>query len=125
MIDRIPEPFSYKFQSFNKLDWKFKRRHIITWYIKQKLTVNKADHSTFPILGQKTFGDSAFDLTATDGASGNEMTYSISNKSVATVSGSTVTIVGAGETTSKLKDGAYFLQILTEQGSNTKRIIKR
>ena len=54
---------------------------------------------TFHALPSKTFGDAAFNLTATGGGSGNPVTYSSSNTNVATVAGSTVTIVGAGSTT--------------------------
>ena len=53
---------------------------------------------TFDALSDKTFGDASFSLSATGGASGNPVTFSSSNTAVATVSGSTVTIVGAGMT---------------------------
>ncbi|WKV12637.1 choice-of-anchor D domain-containing protein [Marivirga harenae] len=65
----------------------------------QTLTVTKADQSvTFEALASKIYGDANFDLNATGGASGNPVTYSSSDASVATVSGNTVTIVGAGTT---------------------------
>lgn len=65
----------------------------------QSLTINKAGQSiNFPALAAKTFGDAAFDLTATGGASGNALTYVSSNTAVATISGRTVTLVGAGST---------------------------
>lgn len=52
---------------------------------------------TFNTLAAKTYGDANFALTAT--ASSNlTVSYISSNTSVATVSGSTVTIVGAGST---------------------------
>ncbi len=51
----------------------------------------------FPSIAQKTYGDANFALTATSNR-GLPITYSSSNTSVATVSGSTVTIVGAGTT---------------------------
>jgi MBG domain-containing protein len=54
---------------------------------------------TFDPLAAKTYGDTAFDLAATGGASGNPVTFASSNEAVATVSGATVTIVGAGTTT--------------------------
>ncbi|OJJ23432.1 hypothetical protein BKI52_03465 [marine bacterium AO1-C] len=68
--------------------------------VDQSLTVNKADQSiTFGALSAKTFGDANFNLNATGGASGNTVTYTSSNTSVATISGNTVTIVGVGNTT--------------------------
>jgi len=56
---------------------------------------------TFNSLANKAFGDAAFSLTATGGASGNAVTYTSSNTEVATctgTNGATVTIVGAGNT---------------------------
>ena len=53
---------------------------------------------TFNSLLVKTYGEASFDLTAI-ATSGLPVTYSSSNESVATISGSTVTIVGAGSTT--------------------------
>lgn len=65
----------------------------------QTLIVTKANQTiTFAALPDKTFGDAAFNLTATGGGSGNAVTYASSNKTVATVSGNTITIVGAGTT---------------------------
>ena len=65
----------------------------------QTLTVEKADQTiTFGELIDKTFGDADFDLEAT-ASSGLEISYTSSDESVATISGSTVTILGAGETT--------------------------
>lgn len=53
---------------------------------------------TFNALPAKTFGDAPFALNAS--ASSNlEISYSSSNTNVATISGNTVTIVGAGTTT--------------------------
>lgn len=61
----------------------------------------KADQTiTFSALASKTYGDPNFDLTAT-ASSGLAVSYSSSNLAVATISGSTVTIVGAGQTTIK------------------------
>ena len=54
---------------------------------------------TFTALPVHTFGDPAFDLSATGGASGNPVTYTSSDPSVATVSGNTLTIVGPGTAT--------------------------
>ncbi len=53
---------------------------------------------TFGALATKTYGDPPFDLTAT-ASSGLPVTYVSSNTAVATIAGSTVTIVGAGTTT--------------------------
>ena len=53
---------------------------------------------TFDALTPVTTGDDAFELTAT-ASSGLTVTYASSNTSVATISGITVTIVGAGTTT--------------------------
>lgn len=52
---------------------------------------------TFGTLPAKTYGDAAFNLSAT-ATSGLSVGFSSSNTSVATVSGNTVTIVGAGTT---------------------------
>jgi gliding motility-associated-like protein len=63
----------------------------------QTLTVNKANQTlSFSALANKTFGDDAFSITATGGASGNPLTYVSSNPTVATVSGNTVTILSVG-----------------------------
>ena len=53
---------------------------------------------TFDPLASKTFGDAAFDLSAT-ASSDLAVSYTSSDETVATISGSTVTIVGAGATT--------------------------
>jgi NifU-like protein involved in Fe-S cluster formation len=64
--------------------------------VKQTLTVNKKDQSiTFDALPAKTYGDPAFDLSATAG-SGLAVSYFSSNTLVATIVGKTVSIVGAG-----------------------------
>ncbi|MEI8363598.1 MAG: Ig-like domain-containing protein, partial [Betaproteobacteria bacterium] len=47
----------------------------------------------------KTYGDAAFDLIAPTSASSGAFTYTSSNPLVATISGSTVTVVGAGTST--------------------------
>jgi uncharacterized repeat protein (TIGR03803 family) len=68
--------------------------------VPQTLTVNKQNQAiTFGALAAKTFGDAAFNLTATGGTSGNAVTFASSNTAVATISGNTVTIEGAGATT--------------------------
>jgi hypothetical protein len=58
---------------------------------------------------EKTFGDSVFTVSANSNSSGSK-TYISSNTSVATISGTTVTIVGAGSTVltvSQLTDANY------------------
>ena len=65
-------------------------------------TVNiiKGDQAiTFAALGDRTYGDAPFALTATGGGSGSTVTYTSSDPLVATISGATVTIVGKGTTT--------------------------
>ncbi|QSE97430.1 Ig-like domain-containing protein [Fulvivirga lutea] len=52
---------------------------------------------TFEALADVAFGDPDFELTAT-ASSGLAVTYTSSDESVATVNGSTVTIIGAGTT---------------------------
>ncbi|MFZ4859985.1 MAG: MBG domain-containing protein, partial [Desulfuromonadaceae bacterium] len=51
----------------------------------------------FNPLAVAEYGDAPFTVTASGGASGNPVVFSSSDTRVATVSGSTVTIVGAGE----------------------------
>jgi hypothetical protein len=64
------------------------------------LTVNKAEPlpSNFNNI-TKTFGDASFNIVAPTSLSSAGFTYISSNISVAVVSGSTITIVGAGSTT--------------------------
>ena len=55
---------------------------------------------TFTVPTDKIYGAAAFDITdAVGGASGNPVTLTSSNTSVATVSGTTITILAAGTTT--------------------------
>jgi hypothetical protein len=54
---------------------------------------------TFGALASVTYGDSSFTVSATSSASLTNFTFSSSNQNVATISGNTVTIVGAGATT--------------------------
>jgi len=62
------------------------------------LTVVKGDQTiTFAPLPQKTYGDADFNITAT-ATSGLPVSFSSSNTSVATVTGNSVHIVGAGTT---------------------------
>jgi len=53
----------------------------------------------FGTLPAKTLGDVPFTISATGGASGNAVTFSSSDESVATVSGTSVTIVASGSCT--------------------------
>lgn len=63
------------------------------------LTVNKAAQTiTFGSIAGKSFGDAPFTLGAT-ASSGLPVSYISTDTAVATVSGNTVTIVGAGSTT--------------------------
>jgi hypothetical protein len=65
----------------------------------QTLVVEKADQTiTFGALAARIYGDAAFGLTAT-ASSGLAVNYASSDPAVATVSGSTVTILKAGSTT--------------------------
>ena len=65
----------------------------------QSQGVNKANQTiTFAALPSKAAGDAPFALTAT-ASSGLAVGYASSNPAVATVAGSTVTIVGVGATT--------------------------
>lgn len=88
--------------------------------------INKQSQSiTFAALAAKTFGDKAFDLTATS-SSGLAITFVSSNTDVATVSGNKLTIVGAGEVniTASQSGNAEFdaaadvVQILTVNKAN-------
>ena len=54
---------------------------------------------TFNPLAPATWGDAPLTLVASGGASGNPVTFTSSDPAVATVSGSTLTIAGAGQTT--------------------------
>lgn len=64
--------------------------------VQQPLTVNKADQTiTFGVLPVKTYGDNDFALTAS-ASSGLSVSYISDNTAVATVTGNTVHITGAG-----------------------------
>jgi Flp pilus assembly protein protease CpaA len=72
------------------------------------VSVQGTQSITFTDLAPKPYGDAPFDLTAT--AAGGAVTYTSSNPGVATISGSTVTIQGAGVadiTASQAGGGAY------------------
>lgn len=78
----------------------------------QSLTVNtKLSQSiTFNALPRRTYGDENITLTASGGGSGNPVTFSSSDPTVATLSGDVLTIVGAGSTdiaASQLGDANY------------------
>jgi Bacterial Ig-like domain (group 3)/MBG domain (YGX type)/Abnormal spindle-like microcephaly-assoc'd, ASPM-SPD-2-Hydin len=64
------------------------------------LTVNKADQTiTFAPLGNKTYGDAAFAVSASGGGSGNPVAFASSTPGTCTTTGangSTVTLVAAG-----------------------------
>ncbi len=65
----------------------------------QSLTINKASQTiTFAPLPNKAVGDAPFNLTGS-ASSGLTVNYTSSNTAVATVSGSTITIIGVGSTT--------------------------
>jgi len=64
----------------------------------QKVIYEPNQSINFGILSPKITTDAPFELPAT-ATSGLEVTYTSSNTSVATVSGKTVTIIGAGSTT--------------------------
>jgi Ethanolamine utilization protein EutJ (predicted chaperonin) len=83
--------------------------------VSQTLVVNKNSQTiTFDELATKTFGDSPFDLTATT-SSGLPINFTSSNTSVATVSGNTVTITGAGSTTiTASQPGNAFYSVATD-----------
>ena len=53
---------------------------------------------TFDALADVSYGDADFTLTATGGGSGNPVTFTSSNTSVASISGNTLSIHGAGTT---------------------------
>ncbi|MEQ9101762.1 MAG: choice-of-anchor D domain-containing protein [Imperialibacter sp.] len=62
----------------------------------QSLTINGVEQTiTFETLPEKTFGDAPFELSAT-ASSGLDVTFSSSDVSVASVEGSTVSILKAG-----------------------------
>ena len=67
------------------------------------LTVSKAGQAiSFAALGNKTFGDPAFTVSATGGASGNPVTFSVGatdNCTSGGTNGATITITGAGSCT--------------------------
>jgi hypothetical protein len=68
--------------------------------VDRTVTVAKASQAiTFAQPAARTYGDLAFEVTATGGGSSNPVTFSSLTTSVCTVSGALVTIVGAGDCT--------------------------
>jgi hypothetical protein len=65
------------------------------------LTVNRADQAiSFAALGNKTFGDPAFTVSATGGGSGNPVTFGATGNCTSTgTNGATTTVTGAGSCT--------------------------
>jgi uncharacterized repeat protein (TIGR03803 family) len=61
------------------------------------LTIKKSQSISFDAIAEKIFGAAAFSVTAT-ATSNLPVSFSSSNTSVATVSGNTITIIGAGTT---------------------------
>ena len=73
--------------------------YLVATSVPQTLTVDQASQTiSFGVLASKTYGDPSFNLGAT-ASSGLSVSYLSSNPSVATISGNTVTVVGAGSTT--------------------------
>jgi subtilisin family serine protease len=73
--------------------------HLAAAPVSQELVVTKGTQTiTFDAPAPRTFGDQPFDVAAT-ASSGLPVSFSSSDTEVATVNGSTVTIVGAGSTT--------------------------
>ncbi len=67
--------------------------------VPQALTVSKGNQTiTFGVLPSKIYGDAPFTLTATS-SSGLTTTYTSSDTNVATITGSVLTITGAGSAT--------------------------
>jgi len=67
--------------------------------VSQILIVNRAAQViTFPAILSKVLEDISFSLSATGGASGNPVTYTISDNTVATISGAEVTLLKLGTT---------------------------
>jgi len=74
-------------------------------YVDGKLDITpKAQSITFDALAAKKYGDADFNLSGT-ASSSLSLSYASSNPLVATISGNTVTIVGAGNTTITASQG--------------------
>ncbi len=64
------------------------------------MTIYKADqYISFDYLDSKVYGDAPFELSGTGGGSSNPVIFTSSNEDVATIFGTTLTIVGAGDAT--------------------------
>ena len=76
------------------------------------LTINPGSQTiSFSALTAVTYGDAPFNLTATGGASTSPVTFTSSDSFVASVTGNTITIVGAGTaniTASQAGDANYY-----------------
>jgi len=90
------------------------------------IAVKNPQTISFGTLASKTYGDATFDLAATS-TSGLAVSYSSDNTAVATVSGNTVTIVGAGTaniTASQAGDATNFAAAnVTQQLSVSKKAL--
>ena len=88
-------------------------------FVEGTLAVGLASQTiNFAALPAKTYGGSDFELSATGGASNNPITFTSSNEAVATITGTTVTIVGAGSTditASQAGDATKFASATTLQ----------
>ena len=86
--------------------------------VTQTLTVSKITQSiTFEELPVMTFGDTPIELNAT-ASSSNEVVFESSDETVATISGKTLTVVGAGSciiTASCAGDNNYYTAIPVER----------
>jgi len=80
------------------LEFRSNDLNTVTYKVNLSGLVRDDQTITFDALPAKMFGEANFQLSATGGASGNAITYTSSDANVATISGNTVTIVGAGTT---------------------------
>jgi len=90
------------------------------------LLVKSPQTITFNLPTPVTYGDAAISLTATSDSNLSAFTYSSSNTAVATVSGNTLTIVGAGTTSIQVTepgDGTYSAATATQTLVVSKRPI--
>jgi len=71
----------------------------VTYGEERTFTTNRDMSSWMSSATAKTYGDASFSLTAPSSSGSGAWTYGSSNTSVATISGNTVTIRGAGSTT--------------------------
>jgi|GEM_PF-1289234 len=94
-------------------------------FVNGTLTVNQATQTiSFPAITDKTYGDAAFSLNASSN-SGLAVTYSVVS-GPATISGSTVTITGAGTVTiaaDQAGDGNYLAATQTTQTFNVNKAV--